>query len=126
MNTYITLGTKRYKTVAKSWRPEILKPTAVKHSLDGELLATFGPTNVLRWSGAVIGPVTPENSQYGSIEDLRTLLKTRQVVTFVDHYGSSYGAVVLGPFVEQSLQNVWDAPGNKIYVGIQVVAVETG
>jgi hypothetical protein len=118
----------RYKTLAKAWRPQIQRPLSVKMDLSGNLNATAAAAYYLRWEGTVIAPVTPGPVEvplpdWGSVTTLRGTLKAQWGTLFKDHYGTTYNPVYLmGPFYEQSLLNVWDAPNNKIYFTIQIIA----
>lgn len=118
----------RYKTLAKAWRPQIYRPMTVKMDLSGMLSATAAPAYYLRWEGTVVAPVTPGTDDpsyiaWGTVETLRHTLKNYWGTYFQDHYGTTYNPVYLmGPFYEESLLNVWDAPENKIFLTIQITA----
>jgi hypothetical protein len=117
MNSYITLDGYRYRTVAKQWKPKLIRPATVRVTLGGALDATFGPVSTYRWEGLIVSnygssaPVGPEGNSY----TLRASLEKRNTLSFTDHLGATYTVGAQGPFDQSSLKNVWDAPDNKIY-----------
>jgi hypothetical protein len=120
--TYILLDGLKYKTLAKQWRPTTLKPAQARLDLMGRLSATFAAAALKRWDGIIAAPTTASDG-YGSIDDLRVSIAKRAMVSFTDHYGTEYPhSVVLGPFEEEHLQNVWNAPSNKVYVRVSITS----
>ena len=55
---YIVLDGLKYRTLAKQWKPQVNKPATARVTLQGEIEATFGVTNILKWQGIIIAPVT--------------------------------------------------------------------
>jgi hypothetical protein len=128
---YIILDGFRYKTLAKQWRPTTIRPVQARITLAGRLTATFGAAALKRWDGiisapsgeAVPPPAIPGETVYGTIENLRATLRKHEQVKFTDHYGTVYWfSTILGPFEEESLQNIWNAPTNKFLVRVSIMA----
>lgn len=120
---YIVLDGKQYRTVHKSWVPEVMRPMMSRELLNGNLDATFGASSMLVWEGEIVAPISVDDSDWGTIADLRTTLKKKVAVAFADHYGSTYAVVNLfGPFPERSPSPVWDGTGNTLYVKIKIKA----
>ncbi len=127
--TYIILDGYRYKTLAKGWTPQTLRPATPRLTLLGDMEATFGAGALSKWEGMISvshgeTDITPaDGTQYGSIYTLRRTLKKSQQVSFTDHNGITYSeAVLTGPFNEQTAINVWNSSSNKYYVSLQITA----
>jgi hypothetical protein len=121
MNDYLRLDTKRYKTKAENWKPVYGKPHTERRTLTGELDITYGPGTIFAWEGEIIAPVTPQDSAWGSIVNLRATLAKKQAVYLTDHLGVSYFVHCLGTHEERSLMNVWDSEFNVFYVSVRLV-----
>lgn len=123
MNDYITLDGKKYHTNHKNWKYTPDTPRTERILLDGSLDVTYAPVALKRWSGEIVGPITPDDASWGDISSLRVSLAKRQKLTLTDHYGNSFSASFSGPFEERSLSPNWDSPSNVIYVQVKVTAV---
>ena len=124
MNNYITLDGKKYRTPSKYWTPVEDKPATVKMTLNGTVDVTYGPHTFFEWRGQIEGPVTPDDTNWGTIEDLRTTCAKTTSVKFRDHYYPTHSEIdvhVLGPFQERSLSTMWDNASNRIYVTVRIV-----
>jgi hypothetical protein len=118
---YITLDSLKYHTPAKAWEPVPNRPISVRRTLLGAADAAFGPISWREWQGDIRAPVTAEAAGWGTIANLRTSLAKRQALAFVDHYGNACNVVVMGPFPERSIMNVWDDPANSFFVTVALV-----
>ena len=123
MNNYIVLDGKRYKTLADTWTPQSVAPSSAEIMLDGALSTTYGPVSVMRWSGDIIAPVTPDGAAYGSVADLRTSLLKREQLSFSDHYGTAYTVHAELRSGEKSMGPKWDSPSNEIYFDVALQGV---
>lgn len=123
VNDYITLDGKKYRVPSKTWEPSINKPETVRVTLSGALDLTYGPSVFKEWIGSIEAPVTPIDSSWGSVADVRTSLAKKSSVTFVDHYGTSYTVAVSGPFRERSISPKWDASTNVILFDVRIISV---
>ena len=121
---YIVLDGLKYRTLAKQWKPQVNKPATARVTLQGEIEATFGVTNILKWQGIIVAPVTAPAVDFGTVDTLRTSLKKREIVSFSDHYGTEYQVVVTGPFDEQYIQNVWNAVTNKVMITVEIMTTQ--
>lgn len=126
MRNYILINNKRFMTMGKAWEPSINKPSQVRWLLSGARDTTYGPAVSKEWRGQVEAPVIAapdpgDGTAWGTISDLRTLLELREPVTFVDHYGTSYSADLLGQFRERSLSTMWDAESNVFRIEVRLV-----
>jgi len=121
MNKYITLNSKKYRTPANAWQPVINKPSTIRYTLLGTVDATYAINEAMEWHGQIEGPVTPDDSGWGTISDLRTTLLTKGEIPFTDHYGNSYYVHAEGPFTEQSLSSAWDSPSNIMLVNVRLL-----
>jgi hypothetical protein len=125
---YIILDGYRYKTLARQWRPMTMRPASPRLTLQGNLEATFGVATLKRWEGEIstphgtAAPGAADGTLYGNIYTLRASLAKGQMLAFTDHNGTAYSVVAVGPFGEQTVQNVWDAASNKYYVQVQFTA----
>ncbi len=126
--SYIILDGYRYKALAKQWRPMVLRPSTARMTLQGDLEATFGVGSLIRWEGIIstshgeASPGTANGSLDGNIYTLRASLKKLTMLPMTDHTGTAYSVVAMGPFSEQTAQNVWNAASNKYYVQVQFTA----
>jgi hypothetical protein len=128
-NSYVVLDGYRYKTLAKGWTPATARPATPRLTLLGEMEATFGAGALAKWEGLIAVPhgettiLPADGTLYGSIYTLRATVRKCQVVPFTDHNGTLYSeAVLIGPFDEQTLINIWNNPSNKYYVRLQITA----
>ena len=64
--------------------------------------------------------VTPQ-SLFGSIEDLRTTYRKREVLSFTDHYGDTFSVVVDRSVDPRSLAPVWDQTDNTFKVNVTLI-----
>ena len=119
MNNYITLDGKKYKTTAKSWKPSVIIPNTIRFNLDGSLDATFGPATIYQFDGTIMAPVTAPTG-YGSVDNLRASLQKRQILTFIDHYNTTY-SIVSTNYTEYSLSPKWDNTTNEIGFAVQLI-----
>jgi hypothetical protein len=130
-NNYVTIndnaGTSlKFKTVFRNWRPAPITPSSSRVVLSGDLDVTFGAATLKSWMGELVAPVTADGSGWGTIADLRTLLKKRQVFTFTDHDATAYSNThILGPFIERSLMLKWDSAANVVYVTVKILSKVT-
>lgn len=127
INNYILLGvdaghTKKYKTPAKTWQFVTQKPATFRFTLLGAADITYGPGDYSEWQGLIEGAVTPDTG-FGTLAELRAILKTKGSVYYQDHYGTAYTVHLLGPFPERSLHPIWDEASNKIYIQVRIVKV---
>lgn len=127
--SYVILDGYRYKTLAKQWKPATVRPASARLTLLGDFEATFGAGSLMKWEGLIAvphgetAPLPADGSQYGNIVSLRDTLKKRMALSFVDHNGDPYPeSVLIGPFDEQTLINVWNSASNKYYVRLQITA----
>jgi len=121
MNAYITLGTKRYITPSGAWQPVVQKAATVRTTLAGAVDVTYTPAMLYTWEGIIEGPVTPKDSNYGSISDLRTILSTAGEIRFIDHNSVDLYVHAIGPFPEINVIGKWDAPANKTRIQVTLV-----
>jgi hypothetical protein len=127
MNSYILLGTtillaKKYKTPAKFWQVVPVKPAMFRYTLLGAADVTYGPGDYVEWQGQIEGTLSPDTvNGYGTLAELRAILKTKGEVSYQDHYGTAYQVHLMGPFPECSLHPVWSDPSNKIYIQVRIV-----
>jgi hypothetical protein len=125
---YIILDGYRYRALARQWRPVPTRSATARLTLQGNLEGTFGAGGMKRWEGLIStthgesSPGAADGTLDGNISTLRTSLMKRQALPFTDHTGAAYSVVAIGPFPEQAVQNVWNAPSNKYQVQVQLVA----
>ena len=120
MNNYIVLDGLRFKTPGNNWQPVLNKPASARTTLNGELNVTYGASNMTSWQGTILGPVTPTDSNWGSIDDLRAILRKNESVLVRDHLNNLGVVHLMGPFSETSISNVWDCPRNEIRVSARI------
>ena len=124
MRNYIVFDGYRYTAAWRAWNPaEGEVPSTGRVMIDGTLDVTYGNATVLRWQGEIRAPVVAEAGEYGTIANLRTSLRKRQLLTFEDHYGTSYTVHSKGPNKERSNSAMWDGDSNIINVVVQLTAV---
>ena len=121
MNNYITLDSKQYMTNGKTWHMEDFVPSTERILLSGAHDVTFATATVRVWTGQIEAPVSATGS-WGTIADLRTSLRKRQLLSFTDHYGSSFNVKASGPFKEDSKSVKWDGASNSIFVSVKLTA----
>lgn len=123
MNRWITLDGKKYATPAQAWQPLIAKSAQVRYNLDGSTDVTYGPAVPFEWIGQIIGPVTPEDSSWGDIHELKASLGKQETLAFIDHYGDAYNVAIVGPIVAESKSPKWDAPTNEFLVATRLIRI---
>jgi hypothetical protein len=124
MNAYITLDGKKYKTPQKSWTPTELKPATVRVTLLGAMDATYAPATILVWQGEIEVPFQTSESGFGTISDLETSFRKRQLLSFQDHFAvATYQADVSGQMVKRSNTPKWDGTSNKFFVVVTIKAI---
>ena len=121
MAAYIEIDGLRYVTPSKAWEPSETKPSTLRVTLSGALDVTYGPAILLEWRGEVEAPVTAI-TLYGTITDLITSLRKKQLLTFKDHYGTSYSADISGQMVRRSHSAGWSASSNIWFVSVTIKA----
>ena len=105
------------------WRRHWPTPRSVRVLQDGSLDATFANISILEWNGDVQAPVTPPDSNWGSISDLRTILATKGSVTFNDHYGNVYTTAYISQSgAEKSASPMWDGASNEFRINVTIMA----
>jgi hypothetical protein len=118
---YILLDGKRYRSLARAWRPSVTNPRSGRIAMDGTHSATFASHSVAVFEGSLVAPLTapsPNPENWGTLETLLASLTKPQLLSFTDHWGKVFMVLVQGRHDQNSLQNVWDAPGNKFYVPV--------
>jgi hypothetical protein len=125
MNNYIYLDGKQYKTNGKSWHPEDVVPSTERILLSGSHDVTFAAASILVWAGQIEAP-TSATGNWGTIGNLRTSLRKRQLLQFRDHYydttAITYNVKASGPFKEDSKSVKWDGASNVIFVNVKLTA----
>jgi hypothetical protein len=121
MNNYIILDGYKYKTPFGAWKVRQRKPHSEKYTAGGNIDVTYGPATPYEWEGKILGPVTPEDASWGDIDDLRATVAKRQALPFTSHHGVSYTVHLFGPFTEESMSPVEDAPTNEFRVDCRIV-----
>jgi hypothetical protein len=122
MNSYITLGSCKYKTLGSDWVPSAVVPSQIKVTWTGRLDVIYGPSSIKSVAGTVIVRNTPETG-YGCIDDFRLIYEGNASFTFIDHYGVTHTAVITGQVNEKSLTNMWDASANEYRIPVQLYIV---
>lgn len=126
MNNYITFDTLKYKAPHLAYAPIRNKPATERLTLSGASDVTYGPGIVLAWIGDILAPVTPEDTGWGDIDDLRNSLDKREPLALIDHYNVAAIVYVMGPHTETSFVPVWDAASNEFRVSIRFVVDQGG
>lgn len=126
---YIILDGYRYKALAKNWKPMTIRPATVRLTLLGDMEGTFGSNALMKYEGflsVVHGESAPgaaDGTLYGNIYTLRETLTKKTSLTMTDHNGTAFSEVVLiGPFDEQMLTNIWNSADNKYFVRVEIMA----
>lgn len=126
---YIILDGYRYKTLAKVWKPSVLRPATARMTLGGTLEATFAPATMKRWEGAITvphgesAPGVANGTLPGNVFTLRASLAKSATVLFTDHNGNAYTCVCQGPYEEQSIVNVWNSASNRYLMHLVITAI---
>ena len=120
MLSYITLGGKYYKCLQRSWQPLYQTPMTVRLCLDGTLDVTHSAGIIYMWQGEIKVDLTP-GTGYGSISELRALIAAQELITMIDHLGSTYSVVIFGQIPEKSATPAWDSPTNEIWVTVKMI-----
>ena len=128
MNDYLILDGYCYKTVAKTWVPPVInKPMTARLLLDGSLDVTYGGGTFTAWSGEIIAEVEPPGTPpgpglvWGTPDALLVSLGKREGLAFTDHYGNDYTVHIQMSGARSLLRN-WDAPSNKLYYSVKLIA----
>jgi hypothetical protein len=122
-NSYVTLDGNKYAALQQAWIPVITNPVTARVTLAADLDTTWGTDEVYEFQGELRCDVTPA-SGYGSPATLRTSLKKKQQLVFIDHYGVSYTIAVLG-FSERSHSPNWEGVGNAMFFSVEIFGVLT-
>jgi hypothetical protein len=112
-----------YRVLHKTWKPALMPLVSSRLLQSGGLDATWFATPQYIFTGEIVAPVTPE-TDYGSIDDLRTTLAKRQKLGLVDNYGEEYHVVFMGPNSERGLSQKWDDVNNVFYVTVQLKGIK--
>ncbi len=126
MNNYITFDTLKYKAPHLAYAPMRNKPATERLTLSGASDVTYGPGVILEWVGQLLAPVTPEDTGWGDIDDLRASLEKREALALIDHYNVASTVYALGPHDETSFTPVWDAASNEFRVTLRFVVDQGG
>lgn len=126
MNNYITFDTLKYKAPHLKYAPLRNKPATERITLSGASDVTYGPSTILEWMGEILAPVTPEDTGWGDIDDLRVSLAKREPLALIDHYNVASTVYALGPHGEISFAPVWDAASNEFHVSVRFVVDQGG
>jgi hypothetical protein len=121
MNTYILLDGLKYTAPHKAFAPVRSKPSTERITLSGRSDVTYGPASSLEWTGSITAPVTPRDTGWGDIDDLRYTLEKRQGLAFTDHYGNTGIVYAVGSHGETSFTPVWDAASNTFRVAVRLI-----
>lgn len=121
MNNYIVLDGLKYMAPHKDFGPMRAKPSTERVTLSGRSDVTYGPAALLEWTGSLIAQVTPVDTGWGDIDDLRYTLEKRQGLAFTDHYGETGVVYAIGPHGETSFTPVWDAVSNEFRVTLRLL-----
>jgi hypothetical protein len=118
MNNYITLNGTKFRTKGTEWKPKVKNPGTVRFTVLGELDATYAPGTMYVWEGKIMADVTPD-AGFGTPDQLRAILKTKAMLTLIDHYGTTFDVTVLD-YEEGSLAFKWDSPSNVMYFKVKL------
>lgn len=121
MNNYIILDGLQYMAPHGDFGQVRSKPSTERVTLSGRTDVTYGPAALVEWTGSLIAPVTPPDTGWGDIDDLRYTLEKRQGLAFTDHYGVSGVVYAVGPHGEISFAPVWDAASNEFYISVKLL-----
>lgn len=120
MNDYIILDGYKYHTAAENWEPNEERPMVIRRLMSGSSNVTFGPATFTGWRGIVLVDVSPAGG-FGSIDNMRTTYRKRQVLDFTDHYGNSCSVVIDRGVGEKSISPMWTAVDNAFRVNLSLV-----
>jgi hypothetical protein len=120
MNDYIILDGYKYHTAAESWEPNEERPMVIRRLMSGSSNVTFGPATFTGWRGTVLVDVTPA-AGFGSIDNMRTTYRKRQVLSFTDHYGTVCNVVIDRGVGEKSISPMWTAVDNVFRINLSLV-----
>ena len=126
MNNYVTFDTLKYRAPHLAFAPIRGKPATERITLSGASDVTYGPGVTLEWTGQIIAPVTPDDTGWGDIDDLRYSLEKREALPFIDHYNVASTVYALGPHGETSFTPMWDGASNEFRVTIRFVVDQGG
>ena len=126
MNNYITFDTLKYMAPHLAYAPIRNKPATERLTLSGASDVTYGPGVTLEWVGEIIAPVTPEDTGWGDVDDLRYSLEKREPLALIDHYNVASVVYALGPHGEVSFVPMWDAASNEFRVTVRFVVDQGG
>jgi hypothetical protein len=126
MNNYVTLDGKRYIAPHGGFFPMRNKPATERITLSGASDITFGSGTMLEWIGMLIAPVTPIDSNWGDIDDLRATLEKRQGLGFTDFYGVATTVYAMDKHAEESISPMWDAATNEIRFTVRLIVDQAG
>jgi hypothetical protein len=121
MNNYVTFDTLKYAAPHGGFGPIRNKPTTERITLSGKSDITFGPGTLIEWTGEILAPVTPRDTGWGDIDDLRDSLEKRTYLPFIDHYNVATTVYALGAHAENSITPVWDGATNEFRVTVRFV-----
>ena len=121
MNNYITLDGLKYMAPHGDFGQMRGKPSTERVTLSGRTDVTYGPATLVEWSGSLIAPVTPPDTGWGDVDDLRYTLGKRQSLAFTNHYGVAGVVYAVGPHGEISFAPVWDAASNEFYITVKLL-----
>lgn len=111
----------RYSIPAGKWQAIQNLPSQISFRVNGKVDMTYGEYTGKEWNGYIEGAVSPAE-HYGSIENLKETLYSKDDLIFIDHYGDQYVVCVVGgQFAEISMTNVWDSPSNRIFIQVRLV-----
>jgi len=126
MNNYVTFDTLKYRAPHLAFGPIRSKPATERLTLSGASDVTYGPGVTLEWTGDLIAPVTPDDTGWGDIDDMRASLEKRTALPFIDHYNVASTVYAMGPHGETSFHPMWDAGTNEFRVSIRFVVDQGG
>jgi len=109
-----------------AYAPIRSKPATERLTLSGASDVTYGAGVTLEWSGEIIAPVTPDDTGWGDIDDLRFSLEKRAALPLIDHYGVASTVYAMGPHGETAFHPVWDAGTNEFRVTVRFVVDQGG
>jgi len=126
MNNYVSFDTLKYIAPHLAYAPMRNKPATERITLSGASDVTYGPGVILEWIGQLIAPVTPNDTGWGDIDDLRDSLEKREPLALIDHYGVASTVYAFGPHGETSFTPMWDAESNEFRVTVRFVVDQGG
>lgn len=120
---YIILDGKKYAATAKSWMPEVKKPSTVRLLADDTVDAAYGPGPLNMVTGEIIARVNETRPGWGSSSDIETSLEKKTGLAYIDHYGAA-STVHCDGYKRRSSSPMWNAPSNKMYYLVSFLYVE--